>query len=76
MEIVIIEHFIIIIIIIIIIVNIIYNACVNSNCEILLRDTHRENTTSTKTRALTKSMNMDIWVIGTSNQLFIGDFYT
>ena len=75
MEIVIIEHFIIIIIIIII-VNIIYNACVNSNCETLLRDTHRENTTSTKTRALTKSMNIDIWVIGTSNQLFIGDSYT
>ena len=29
------------------------------------KDTHRENTTSNKTEALTKSMNMYIWAIGT-----------
>ena len=35
------------------------------------KDTHSENTPSNKTQALTKSMNMGIWVVGTSNQLFI-----
>ena len=36
------------------------------------KDTHREkaNKTSNKTPALTKSMNMSIWVAGISNQLF------
>ena len=34
-----------------------------------LKDTH------TETEALTKSMNMYIWVIGTLNQLFIGGSY-
>ena len=29
-----------------------------------------ENTLSNKTQALTKSMNMDIWVIGILNQIF------
>ena len=29
-----------------------------------------------KTSALTKSMNMDIWVVGTSNHLFIKGSYT
>ena len=29
-----------------------------------------------KTPALTKSTNMDIWVVGTSNQLFTRDSYT
>ena len=37
----------------------------------LLKDTHREKTLSKKTAALTKSMNMDIWVVVTSNQLFV-----
>ena len=37
----------------------------------LVKDTHREKAPSNKTPALTKSRNMDIWVVGTSNQLFI-----
>ena len=32
-----------------------------------LKDTHREKAPSNKTPPLTKSMNMDIWVVGTSN---------
>ena len=36
-----------------------------------VKDTHREKAPSNKTLALTKSTNMDIWVVGTSNQLFI-----
>ena len=43
---------------------------------LLLKDTHREKTPSNKTSALAKSMNMDIWVAGTSNQLFIAGSYT
>ena len=41
-------------------------------CEILFpfKDTHWEKAPSNKTPALTKSMNMDSWVVGTSNQLF------
>ena len=35
------------------------------------KDTHREKALSNKTPALKKSMNMGIWVAGTSNQLFI-----
>ena len=35
------------------------------------KDTHREKVPSNKTPALTKNMNMDIWVVGTSNQFFI-----
>ena len=35
------------------------------------KDTHREKVPSNKTPALTKSTNMGIWVVGTSNQLFI-----
>ena len=31
-----------------------------------LKDTHREKALSNKTPALTKSMNMDIWVVGTT----------
>ena len=34
------------------------------------KDNYRENTLSYKTPALTKSMNMDIWVVGISNQHF------
>ena len=37
----------------------------------MLKDTHREKSPSNKTPALTKSMNMNIWVIGTSKQVFI-----
>ena len=36
-----------------------------------LKGTHRENTPSNKTPALTESMYMGIWVVGTSNQLFL-----
>ena len=38
---------------------------------IITKDTHREKAPSNKTPALTKSVIMDIWVVGTSNQLFI-----
>ena len=34
-------------------------------------DTHKEKTLSNKTPELTKSGTMVIWVIGTSNRLFI-----
>ena len=37
----------------------------------VLKDTHREKAPSDKTPALTESINMDIWVVGTSNQSFI-----
>ena len=35
-----------------------------------VKDAHRENTLPNKTQALMKSMNMNIVVIGTLNQLF------
>ena len=35
------------------------------------KDTHREKAPSNETPALTKSRNMVIWGLGTSNQLFI-----
>ena len=34
-----------------------------------IKDTHREKTCSSEIPALTNSMNIDIWVVGTSNQL-------
>ena len=37
----------------------------------LLKDTRKEKVPSDKTPVITKSMNMDIWLVGTSNQLFI-----
>ena len=37
----------------------------------MIKDTHRETASSNKTPVLTKSRNMDIWVVCTSNQLFI-----
>ena len=36
-----------------------------------LKDTDRKEAPSNKTPALTKSSDMGIWVVGTSNQLFI-----
>ena len=42
----------------------------------LLKDTLREKVPSNKTQALTKNVNMDIWVVGTSNQFFISGSYT
>ena len=41
-----------------------------------LKDTPRTNTPSNKFQALTKSINMDIWIIDTLNQLFIRGSYT
>ena len=41
-----------------------------------INDTHRRNTHSNKTQALTKSVNMDISVVGIFNQLFVTGFYT
>ena len=37
-----------------------------------IKDTHREKAPSNKTPVLTKSVNIGIWVVGTTNQLFIG----
>ena len=37
----------------------------------LFKDAYREKALASKTPALTKSMNIVIWVIGTSNQLFL-----
>ena len=41
-----------------------------------VQDTHTENALTNKTQALTKSMNMDIWVLSILNQLFIRGYYT
>ena len=38
-----------------------------------IKDTHWQKAPSNKTPALTKSMDMDIWVVRTSNQLFLRD---
>ena len=39
---------------------------------VVLKDTHREKAPLNKTPALTKSTNMGIWVVGTTNPLFKG----
>ena len=49
---------------------------VSTGCSRSFKDTHREKAPSTKTPALSESMNMNIWVVGTSNQLFIAGSYT
>ena len=36
-----------------------------------VKDTYREKALSNKTPALTKSTNMDNWVVGTSSQFFL-----
>ena len=36
----------------------------------VIKDTHKENAPSSKTQALTKSMNIDIWVVATSNEKY------
>ena len=41
-----------------------------------IKDAHRENASSNKTPVLTKSMNMAIWEVGTSNHLFIRCYLT
>ena len=35
-----------------------------------INDTHMEKAPSNKTPALTKTANMGIWIVGTTNQLF------
>ena len=37
----------------------------------IFKDAHKDKASSRKTPALTKCMNMGIWVFGTSNQPFI-----
>ena len=50
---------------------------VSNGCSrISFKDAHREEAPSNKTPALSESMNMDIWVVGTSNQLFVTGSYT
>ena len=39
-----------------------------------LKDSHREKVPSNKTPALAKSMDINIWVVGISNQLFLRSF--
>ena len=41
-----------------------------------IKDNHRQNTTSNKTQALTKSVNTDIWLSDTLSQLFLRGSYT
>ena len=48
----------------------------HSNPTSYLKDTYREKEHSNKTSGLTKSMNMDIWVVGTSSQFFVRSSYT
>ena len=38
----------------------------------IFKDTHREKALSNKTPTLTKSRNMDIWVIGKKNKVVTG----
>ena len=38
------------------------------------KDTHRENTPSNKTQTFTESMNVNVWVVSTPNQLSISTF--
>ena len=40
------------------------------------KDTHMEKKSSSKIQGLTKSINMDILIIGTLNQLFMRGSYT
>ena len=42
----------------------------------ILKDNHREKGSSNKIQAFTKSLSVDIWLVGTSNQLFIRGSYT
>ena len=58
-------------------IEIVSNGC----CRISFKDTHMEKAPLNKTPALSESMNMesmnmDIWVVGTPNQLFITGSYT
>ena len=42
-----------------------------SNLVKVFKDTYREKASSNQTPTLSKSMNIDTWVVGSSNQLFI-----
>ena len=42
-----------------------------SATRITIKNTYREKTPSNKTPTLSRSMNMDFWVVGTSNKLII-----
>ena len=53
----------------------IHTETVSNGCSRKFKDTHREKASSNKTPALSESMNMDIWVVGASNQLFIAGSY-
>ena len=48
----------------------------NGSTRIGFKDTNSEKAPSNETPALTKSMNMNNWVVGTSNQLFVIGSYT
>ena len=52
----------------------VFNVVQKLHC--ILKDTHGERTSSNKTEALMKSMNMYIWVSGIVNQVFIRGSYT
>ena len=53
------------------------SACINwINKNLPFKDTHKENTISNKNQVFAKSMNMGVWVVGASHQLFIRDSYT
>ena len=47
----------------------VFNIVVNLD---FTKDTYREKAHFDKSSTLTKSMNMDIWVVSTSMQLFLG----
>ena len=53
-------------------IEIVSNAC----SKISFKDPQREKAPLNKTPVLSESMNMDIWVVGSSNQLFITGSYT
>ena len=48
----------------------------NGCSRISFEDTHMEKAPSNKTLALPESIKMNIWAVGTSNQLFITGSYT
>ena len=47
-----------------------------NTCVAIFKDTYREKAPLNKTAALTKSTNIDISVVGKSNQLFIRGSFT
>ena len=47
----------------------------NGYSRISFKDTNKEKALLNKTPTLSESMNMDIWIVVTSNQLFITSSY-